>query len=1539
MGTVTGLVGIGASAGGLEALQKLVASLRPDWPLGYVVAQHLSPTHTSMLRDLLARETPLTVTELSDGQAPAQGTIFIIPPNADAELADGKILVRPPQHAIGPKPSVDRLFASLAEQLGPQSVGIILSGTGGDGAKGLVAIKNAGGLAIVQDPASAKYSGMPNAALQDGRVDYVVNPGEMGAVLEAYVCGELYRPLDGETHDDNEELHRVIRTVFEQTGLDLSGYKTSTLLRRLQRRMHIAKAGSVNAYLHHLMHNANESTLFAKEVLISVTDFFRDPEAFKRLGEVLPDLIHSAGTAREIRIWNPGCATGEETYSLAILLEESMRQSGKTVRYKIFATDIDANAIATGRQGVYPQSSCETLPESWRDRYFESDGGRYTAAKVLRNNIVFSVHNLIQDPPFSRIDLISCRNLLIYFNNTLQKRILGLFNFSLNANGMLFLGRSESIEMHRDMFISIDKEARIFRKQHAFAAKPPINLEFDAFGRTAERPDGRIVKESTPLAQRIGEFALQQYAPTALVVNDADEIIYVLGHVEPYVAVKPGPTALNLFNLIRDPFRTELRALLFKCRREQQTITGGRHEVTTSAGTTHVRPTVKPLPIEQGGKRSDFLFIAFETVEPVLSRRSRRKASGETLERDIRQDELERQLAATQEHLQTVIEELETSNEELQSLTEELQSANEELQSTNEELQTSNEELQSTNEELLTVNDELEVKSRELETTLTDLQNVLNGIEHPLLVINKHMRVTRYVPAIEQLIERNSLHLGDSITTLAWKTDLGNLRGIVQQVMDTGQPYTDIVPCGARYYRFLVTPYHLENQEVVGAVLLFPDVTEVALAHRQVAESASKLRAVVDSVLVGIITIDRQGNIADTNSTVEDMFGYAPRELIGHRLEKILPDMVAPQHQSYIDRYLQTGKKKILGMVRELEAQRKDGTLFPIELAINELEVGGEILFTGVINDISKRKKAESELYAEQLRAMVTLESINDAVILIDELMQIRYVNPVAEDLTGWSSAQACGRNLRDVYHIIEEKSRASLFDKLAEQIANNERIFFHDGMILRRQDGSEYNIEQSLAPLVDRNGNSLGSVLSFHDITNRRQLLHQMTWQAQHDSLTGLVNRNEFEHRVTMALASANSFERQHALLYLDLDQFKLVNDTCGHHAGDELLRQLSSILASALRNRDTLARMGGDEFAVLLENCSVSQAEQIAEKLRELVEEYRFTHEDKVFRVGVSVGVVSISRETKDLAGLFSDADAACYAAKESGRNRVKIHSPDDKELEYKRSEMHWVARINQALDDNRLQLHFQAIHPLKSSEPPHWEALIRFIDEHHEEVLPGVFLPAAERYGLTQNLDRWVLTRVVTELAKRRSGIRPVVAINLSGSSVVSTKFFGYALDLFKQYPAVAEQICFEITETTAITNFSAAQEFMRAMKRQGCLFSLDDFGTGMSSFGYLKNLPVDFLKIDGVFVRDILHDEIDLFMVESINRIGQIMNIKTIAEFAESEAIIDKLTQIGVDYAQGYGVGRPLPLKAFLLETGLAAGAKHQPDSAQQRSLTD
>jgi len=569
---------------------------------------------------------------------------------------------------------------------------------------------------------------------------------------------------------------------------------------------------------------------------------------------------------------------------------------------------------------------------------------------------------------------------------------------------------------------------------------------------------------------------------------------------------------------------------------------------------------------------------------------------------------------------------------------------------------------------------------------------------------------------------------------------------------------------------------------------------------------------------------------------------------------------------------------------------------------------------------IRRSTKIESDLFHEKERAEVTLHSIADAVITTDTQGMVDYLNPVAEQLTGWTARDAQGMSLTKVFDAVAEITGEKLGDAIGQGALDGQTMGMEQYATLRAKDGSKFSIEQGAAPIRDFNGQIIGSVLVFRDVTRSRDLARQLTWAASHDELTGLINRREFEHRLEELLETARVEHKQHAVLYLDLDQFKVVNDTSGHTAGDALLRQLTTTLEKGVRESDTLARLGGDEFGVLLEGCPLERAAVIADALRAAITEFRFVWQDKVFENGVSIGVVAITEHSESAAAIMSAADSACYVAKDQGRNRVYVSHADDSELSQRQGEMQWVQRISRALNEDRLRLYYQAIAPLFPEPCPvegcapaeHYEVLLRMVDESGKVVPPMAFIPAAERYNMMPAIDRWVIRTVLDHLATHGTSLGSTCSINLSGQSLGDEQMLGYIVGQLEDSGVAPECICFEITETAAIANLTRATRFMQVLKGMGCRFSLDDFGSGMSSFGYLKHLRVDYLKIDGSFVRDMVEDQVDHAMVEAINRIGHVMGIRTIAEFVENDAILDKLRAMGVDYAQGYGIHKPEPL---------------------------
>jgi diguanylate cyclase (GGDEF)-like protein/PAS domain S-box-containing protein len=562
-------------------------------------------------------------------------------------------------------------------------------------------------------------------------------------------------------------------------------------------------------------------------------------------------------------------------------------------------------------------------------------------------------------------------------------------------------------------------------------------------------------------------------------------------------------------------------------------------------------------------------------------------------------------------------------------------------------------------------------------------------------------------------------------------------------------------------------------------------------------------------------------------------------------------------------------------------------------------------------------RRTENELQVEKELAQVTLHSIGDGVITTDAQGHVEYLNPVAEQYTGWKTDEARGRLLAEIYRIVDERTGQEIDGASSPSPSSAGQPGVVSVTLLDRN-GRECPIRYSQAPIRNRDGHALGKIVVFHDISPIRAMAQQLLWQASHDALTGLVNRREFERRLTELIDTARVQHREHALMFMDMDNFKAVNDTCGHSAGDELLRQLTSVMLSRMRGSDTLARLGGDEFGALLESCPFEQALRIANAMRETVRDFRFVWEDKTFSVGVSIGLVPIGAESGDLSRVMSLADACCYEAKNKGRDRVQAYRPED-QSEGKHGELEVVSQISQAFELGRFRLYRQRIVPLAqgAAHEPNYEVLIRMVDKAGNLIPPTGFMPAAERYNLLTSIERWVVSSLIEYLhtqymsgaISREPHERGYYSVNLSGASINDRSLPDFLRNLLTRYQLPHGLLCFEITETTAISNLTAAAELMRELKGMGCRFALDDFGTGMSSFAYLKYLPVDVLKIAGTFVRDMATDPMDYAIVDSINRISHILGIQTVAEEVEDAQTLAKLTALKVDFAQGYFIAEP------------------------------
>jgi diguanylate cyclase (GGDEF)-like protein/PAS domain S-box-containing protein len=679
--------------------------------------------------------------------------------------------------------------------------------------------------------------------------------------------------------------------------------------------------------------------------------------------------------------------------------------------------------------------------------------------------------------------------------------------------------------------------------------------------------------------------------------------------------------------------------------------------------------------------------------------------------------------------------------------------------------------------------------------------------------------------------------------------------------------------------------------------------------------SEAKFRGLFESMMEGVYQTSRDGRILAANPAFVNLMGYASAEELCE-----VPAGALYWYPSDRETFMRRVESE--GELRNEEyiLRRKDGSMVVVLDSSRVVrDAHGRVTgYEGTLTDITERKKAETAIFQAKERAQVTLQSIGDAVITTDSEGRIDYMNPVAESLTGWESREAQTKLIGEVLSVVDETTREARESPVMRCLREGQMLGLTEHTVLVNRRGQELAIQDSAAPIRDRAGNLVGAVMVFHDVSKERRLHRALHYQASHDALTGLINRREFENRLTAAVENARQDAGvRHALLYLDLDQFKLVNDTCGHPAGDQLLKQITGVLQSRVRGGDTLARLGGDEFGILLQGCLLDQAMRIGESLRQAIRDFRFIWQDGVLELGVSIGIVEITSETPTVANVMSAADVACYSAKDLGRNRVQLYKPDD--VPERHREMHWVSKLARACDESRFELFYQPIVPIGATthEHEHFELMLRLRDESGALVTPAEFIPAAERYNVMPSIDRWVVRQALDRLVHRvGSGVKPfTIAVNLSGTSLNDERFLEYMIAELNGHELAAGAMCFEITETAAIANLGNVVHFMRELKARGCHFALDDFGSGLSSFMYLKTLPVDYLKIDGQFVENITHDRVDRSMIEAISQVGRAMGIHTIAERVESSEVLAELGRLGIGYAQGFHIAKPRPTKEF------------------------
>ena len=902
------IVGVGASAGGFEAFRELLTALPSDTGLALVLVQHLDPGHESLLAKLLSKATTMPVAEVEEGMTVEPNHVYVIPPNKTMRIGNGTLHLMARGEPMAKHLPIDYFLTSLAADRGNRAIGVILSGTASDGTMGLKAIKAEGGITFAQDIKSAKYDGMPRSAIGAGCVDFVLPPEGIASEL-ARIGRHPYLgiepPAQAEDPADNrdDELHKIFIVLQRATGVNFTHYKYSTIKRRIARRMLLHKLESLKQYLQFLHDNPAEPAALCEDILIHVTGFFREPEAFQALAErVFPKILDTKPPGESIRVWVPGCSTGEEAYSIAMVLLECLGDRVSSIPIQIFGTDISALSIEKARAGVYSESSVgEVAPERLR-RFFVKVEGGFQIAKSLREMCVFARQDLAQDPPFSRLDLISCRNVLIYMGPVLQKKVLGIFHYALKPTGFLMQGKSESISGVADLFTVIDREHKICSKR---LGEPGRVFDLSVAA-GYERPIGvAAIKAETQarfdVQKEADRIVLSQYAPAGLVVDENLHILHFRGQCSPYLSPPPGQASLGLLRMVRPEFAVELRTALHHAKKQEIAVRKEGIRVQRDGHLWDVSLEVVPIKSDLGERFFLVLFQETPAREPAGPETGGQgPATGRR--QAIEDARLRRDLQATKESLQSMIQEQEAINEELKSANEEALSSNEELQSTNEELETAKEELQSTNEELVTVNEQLGNRNFELAQLNDDLTNLLSSVSIPILMLSGDWRIRRFTPQAEKLLNLLPGDVGRPIVNLRPNIDVPDLAKLVTEVVDAiSMREREVQDREGRWYSMRVRPYRTMDNKIDGAVMTFIDIDAAKRIHLELQREQTFTAAVLESAAALVMVTDMEGHIARFNLACRRLSEYSFEEVEGKPVWDVLvpPEEIEAVKQTY----------------------------------------------------------------------------------------------------------------------------------------------------------------------------------------------------------------------------------------------------------------------------------------------------------------------------------------------------------------------------------------------------------------------------------------------------------------------------------------------------------------------------------------------------------------------------------------------------------------------------------------------------------------
>ncbi len=1059
------IVGIGASAGGFDAFRSFFSSMPADSGMAFIIVSHMSSDHKSLLCDLLRNFTQIPLFEAQDGMKVEADCIYVIPPGKDMAIMHRTLQLFEPVTSHGIKHPIDFFFRSLSKDVGEKAVGIVLSGTGMEGTQGIRDIKGEGGLVIVQSPESAKFEFMPASAIATELVDYVLPPDEMAECLIKYKKQKkyLFNNLSGaDSESSRSSIRKLLTLLRDKTGNDFSLYKQNTVIRRIERRMSLHQMSGISDYIKFLSTNQEETERLNKEFLINVTSFFRDPEVFDFLKSVVfPECLKKHIGEDIFRVWIPGCSTGEEAYSMAIIIREYLNANHLNIPFKVFATDLDEDSVEKARKGVYPESIAVDVSESRLKAFFKKTDVTYTVKEDIRNSLVFARHNLIKDPPFSRMDLISCRNLMIYLGVEAQRHVIPLFHYALNPEGILVLGTSESISGFFDLFTLIDKKQRIYKmksKDKHFA----INVSFTENANMIYKenianlqPVSMINKMN--LKNELEYYILDNYSPPCLVIDGNGNILYLYGKTGKFLEPSSGKASLNVFDMARKDIRREIKIAVKNVLTQKREVKIENLPVNINKNTQYVDIIVHPLFLQQHFQ--NLLIIIFKEVPETHISEVDRTQYPAKLEIDDYYIKLEQELKLTRENLQNTIEDLDISNEELKSANEELQSINEELQSTNEELEISREELQSINEELVTLNSELRGKVDELTEVSSDMENLLASTDIATVFLDNSLCIKRFTPATTKILRLISTDVGrpfnDINSSLIYEEQMEDITGVLVTLTAKTRELRDK---SGSYYLMKMLPYRTINNVIDGVVIVFMDISTTKKLEEERKEFESRYESLFNSAYNGIVLIDKEScKIVGCNKEFQRQTSRDARLLKTMRLQ----DLIFFKDRGTFDNELcSLNENKII----EIEFSKPDSSKIQLELKIISPKSEISPYIQCITREISQDRQIRESLREAHELSSTIFEFSGDPLLVLDDQLKITSANRAYYNIFKSSPEETIDHYL---FGVADDRLHISDFKKHMEDIISSGEPLKDYHIELNVPDSGKMSFMAEASPLI----------------------------------------------------------------------------------------------------------------------------------------------------------------------------------------------------------------------------------------------------------------------------------------------------------------------------------------------------------------------------------------------------------------------------------------------------------------------------------------